>query len=84
MKKNIGTFDALVRITIGMAGLAYSTSKMIRHPHRTAPLLLATMFGMKVAEGITRYCPLMDMMDKSTCTDETDSYNTRKHMRRMR
>ena len=84
MKKNIGTLDALIRITIGTAGLAYSTAKIIRHPHRTAPLLLAMIFVMKVAEGITRYCPLMDMMGKNTDMDETDSYSPRKYTRRMR
>lgn len=85
MKKNVGTIDALIRIAIGLAGLAYSTSKMIRHPHRTAPLLLAIIFGMKVAEGITRYCPMLDMMRTDTeSMDEKGTCRIRRYARRLR
>ena len=84
MKKNVGTIDALIRITIGLAGLAYSTAKIARHPQRTAPLLLALIFGMKVAEGITRYCPMLDMLGTDTNTDETGMCTIRKYARRMR
>ncbi|KMJ56455.1 hypothetical protein AB685_21795 [Bacillus sp. LL01] len=59
MKPNIGRIDALIRITAGFTVLAYSIAKMVRKPHRNRSLLAAMLGGMKVAEGITRFCPLV-------------------------
>lgn len=66
MKKNVGTWDAIIRITLGMAGLAWSTARMVRWPYRGLPLLVALLSGMKVAEGITRFCPMLYLLGQST------------------
>jgi hypothetical protein len=58
MNKNIGTIDALMRITIGLTGVAWGTSRMLRRPNSSTPLLLTMASAMKVAEGVTRFCPL--------------------------
>ncbi len=67
MRKNVGTVDASIRITIGLLGLAYGIGRMSRRPHRT-PWLLMTMSAMKVAEGVTRFCPMLYSMGINTRT----------------
>lgn len=66
MKKNVGTLDALIRITIGLVGLSYSITRTIRCPHRNSSVLLGALSAMKVAEGITRFCPLLAMFGMNT------------------
>ncbi|OEH93413.1 hypothetical protein BFG57_12145 [Bacillus solimangrovi] len=64
MKPNISLINALMRITCGFTILAWGTSKMVRRPY-CASYLWVTMAGaMKVAEGITRYCPMVAMYDQ--------------------
>ncbi|MBA4543358.1 MULTISPECIES: DUF2892 domain-containing protein [Thermoactinomyces] len=62
MQKNIGTLDALLRITCGLVGLAWCTSK----GRRNFPFLIALASAMKVAEGLTRYCPVLALFGKNT------------------
>ncbi len=69
MQKNVGTVDATIRITMGLLGLAYGIGKMSRRPHRT-PWLLMTLSAMKVAEGVTRFCPMLYSMGMNTSTRE--------------
>jgi len=57
MRKNVGTTDAMIRVTAGLLGLAYGVGRMSRRPHRT-PWLLMSLSAMKVAEGVTRFCPV--------------------------
>lgn len=59
MKPNIGRIDAYCRITMGLVMLACSTAKLARKPMATAPIVGAILGGMKVAEGVTRFCPLV-------------------------
>lgn len=61
MRKNVGTWDALFRITLGLAGLAWSISRMARLPYRSSGFtrFILWMSAMKVAEGITRFCPML-------------------------
>lgn len=66
MKKNIGTIDAISRITCGLTGLAWSTARIVRHPYRSLPIVVAALSAMKVAEGVTRYCPMLDLFGKNT------------------
>jgi hypothetical protein len=66
MQKNVGTWDAIMRITMGTAGLAWSIARMVRRPYRSLPLLVALLSGMKVAEGITRFCPMLYLLGQST------------------
>ncbi|MEK5440447.1 YgaP family membrane protein [Fredinandcohnia sp. FSL W7-1320] len=58
MKPNIGMINALVRITCGFTMLAWATAKMVKRPWRESFIFVAMLGGMKVAEGITRFCPL--------------------------
>ncbi|WP_246258603.1 YgaP family membrane protein [Kroppenstedtia pulmonis] len=62
MQKNVGTWDAIIRITMGTAGLVWSTSRLVRRPGKIIPVMIALLSGMKVAEGITRFCPLLYVM----------------------
>jgi len=69
MRKNVGTLDASMRITLGLIGLAYSIGRMSRRPYR-APWFLMTMSAMKVAEGLTRFCPMLYAMGTNTRNDQ--------------
>ncbi|WP_124726513.1 YgaP family membrane protein [Staphylospora marina] len=62
VKKNVGTVDALIRIFVGTAGLIWCATRT----GRRFPWLLAVFFGMKVVEGITRYCPILDLLGIKT------------------
>lgn len=55
MQKNVGTVDALLRITFGLAGLAYCAAQS----RNRFSLCMAIISAMKVAEGITRFCPIL-------------------------
>ncbi|WP_289141230.1 DUF2892 domain-containing protein [uncultured Brevibacillus sp.] len=65
MHKNVGTTDAMIRITGGLLGLAYGVGKMSRRPYNT-PWLLLAFSAMKVAEGVTRVCPMYSAMGVNT------------------
>lgn len=60
--KNVGRMDAYVRIS---AGLMMVSLGIMRHKG-----WLAALGSMKVAEGVTRYCPVLDMFNCTTYTDE--------------
>ncbi|MBN8204226.1 MULTISPECIES: YgaP family membrane protein [Bacillaceae] len=64
VKPNIGIVNALVRITVGLTVLAWSTSKLVKRPWRDSYLMMAMLGGMKVAEGIVRFCPLTALFEK--------------------
>jgi hypothetical protein len=63
MERNIGTVDAWIRITCGLTGLAWSTAKMSRRCWSPIPLSIAMISAMKVAEGVTRFCPLITLCE---------------------
>lgn len=74
--QNIGIINSLVRITLGLTVLAWSTSKMVKRPWRDSYKFTAMLGAMKVAEGIVRYCPLtaayekgQDMMEQQHAED---------------
>ncbi len=66
MQKNVGTMDAIVRITCGLAGLAWATSRMVKYPRRGLPVGLAMLCALRVAEGVTRFCPILHLRGKNT------------------
>lgn len=66
MKKNVGRLDAYIRITLGLIGLGCAISKMSNHRYRKKPYGLLLWSAMKVAEGITRFCPILLMFGIST------------------
>ncbi|MDM5153132.1 DUF2892 domain-containing protein [Bacillus sp. DX1.1] len=60
MKPNIGTINALIRITIGFVVLSCSTAKLVRKPWCTWFKVLLWLGAMKIAEGIVRFCPIVE------------------------
>ncbi|MYL36101.1 DUF2892 domain-containing protein [Pontibacillus yanchengensis] len=58
VRQNIGIINAMIRITVGLTMLCYSTAKMVRRPWRQGHWFMIMLASMKVAEGIVRYCPL--------------------------
>lgn len=73
VRPNIGILNAMIRITAGLSLLAYTTAKMVRKPWRESYWIIAMLAAMKVAEGIVRYCPVTDFINKQTdWLDETE------------
>ena len=62
--KNIGILNALIRITIGLTLLSWSTAKMVKFPWRDSYLFIAICGAMKVAEGIVRFCPVTALFER--------------------
>ncbi|MBB5325172.1 hypothetical protein HNQ34_002271 [Anoxybacillus tepidamans] len=63
-KVNIGIWNALLRITCGLTLLAWITAKMVKRPWYDSYIVVAMLAAMKVAEGITRFCPLTAFIEK--------------------
>lgn len=64
VKPNIGTINALMRITCGLTMLSWATSKMVKRPWRESYLVVAFLGAMKVGEGVVRYCPLTALYEE--------------------
>lgn len=64
VSQNIGIVNALIRITIGLTVVSWSTAKFIKHPWRDSYLIIILLGAMKVAEGIVRFCPWTFFYDK--------------------
>ncbi|WP_257958967.1 YgaP family membrane protein [Bacillus sp. V3-13] len=60
---NIGIINALIRITVGLTVLSWSTAKLVKKPRRDSYLVMAMLGAMKVAEGIVRYCPVTALFE---------------------
>jgi len=61
MKKNIGELDAYIRLTGGLTMLGVGIVK------KSTPMII---FGAsKVAEGITKFCPILHLLGLSTNND---------------
>ncbi|WP_373270835.1 YgaP family membrane protein [Bacillus canaveralius] len=60
---NIGIINALIRITVGLTILSWSTAKLVKKPRRDSYLVMAMLGGMKVAEGIVRFCPVTALFE---------------------
>ncbi len=58
MKENIGTIDSYIRLTAGF----YLFGRGIK---RSSDFLMI-MGSIKIAEGITRWCPILHMLKMST------------------
>ncbi|MCA1032920.1 DUF2892 domain-containing protein [Bacillus timonensis] len=78
MKPNIGILNAIIRMTCGFTMLAWSTSKLVKYPWRDSYLIMAMLAGMKIAEGITRFCPLTYLFEKyqTKQDDQVDEYTS--------
>lgn len=64
VKQNIGIVNALVRITVGLTVLAWSTAKLTRMPWRDSYIVMALLAAMKVGEGIVRFCPIVALFER--------------------
>lgn len=64
MKKNVGTVDAMIRLSLGFLAFGWGVSRLSRRGG--GGLFLTFMGAQKIAEGITRFCPLSAMMGWST------------------
>jgi hypothetical protein len=64
VKPNIGLVNSLIRMTCGFTILAWGTSKLVKRPFRNSPLVIIMLGAMKVAEGITRFCPLTYLFEE--------------------
>lgn len=60
--RNVGTLDAYVRIAAGLAALTWVAAGKAGRCSGLVTLLGA----MKVAEGITRFCPMLALLKTST------------------
>ncbi|MBG9446761.1 DUF2892 domain-containing protein [Cytobacillus firmus] len=78
VKSNIGIVNALIRITVGLTVLAWSTSKLVKRPWRDSYLVMAMLGGMKVAEGIVRFCPLTALFERGQdmVQEKRDNHNS--------
>ncbi len=77
MNKNVGTTDAILRITCGLFGVAWGTARMTRSPNDAMPVLITMASAMKVAEGITRFCPMLQAMGVSTIENKQNKPNAK-------
>ncbi|WP_226035437.1 YgaP family membrane protein [Aquibacillus saliphilus] len=73
IRQNIGILNALLRITIGLTFLTYTSVNMNRRPWRQGSILLIILSAMKVAEGIVRYCPVTDIITNYIDSNEMES-----------
>ena len=64
MKKNIGLINAMIRIMCGLMLIGKSTANLARKPHCLFSMSILMLGAMKVASGITRFCPLTYFMVK--------------------
>ncbi|WP_088007121.1 YgaP family membrane protein [Indiicoccus explosivorum] len=60
MRHNIGTINSMVRIAGGLTILSWCTAKMAREKPSGSDIFMTVMAAQKVAEGITRYCPMTE------------------------
>lgn len=65
MRKNVGRADAFMRITCGLAMLTCGGVRLARKCDALSHFIVFAG-AMKVAEGITRFCPMLGAMHKST------------------
>lgn len=64
VRSNIGTINAMVRITFGFTLLAWSTGEMAKGKSPALHISCSALGAQKVAEGITRFCPVVALVSK--------------------
>lgn len=62
MQQNVGTWDAYLRLVIGFFFLGLGATSR----HRARSLLYLALGANKVAEGITRHCPVLGLLGLNT------------------
>ncbi|MDP3487157.1 MAG: DUF2892 domain-containing protein [Bacillota bacterium] len=63
MRQNVGQLDAYIRITGGLTLFGWGISK------KSMPAIAAG--SMKVAEGVTRFCPMLYLLGLDTLKPDT-------------
>lgn len=58
VKPNIGLLNSFVRLICGFTMLGWGTAKLVKRPYSNIPFFVVMMGAMKIAEGITRFCPV--------------------------
>ncbi|MGM0845178.1 MAG: YgaP family membrane protein [Bacillota bacterium] len=69
VSQNIGIVNALIRITVGFTVLSWATAKLVKMPWRDSYLWMALLGGMKVGEGILRFCPITALFENQDNRD---------------
>lgn len=85
MQKNVGSLDAYFRITLGLFGLAWGTSQLVKRPYSGLPIVVSLASAIKVAEGVTRFCPMLALFNVNTIMQEDERkgpYTTSNYARR--
>ncbi|GEL76684.1 YgaP family membrane protein [Tenuibacillus multivorans] len=72
-KQNIGTINALTRITCGLFFIVFGTVRLIKRPWNQSYWTIVLLSAMKVGEGIVRYCPVTDAVQQRMNQDEHSS-----------
>ncbi|MGF2614363.1 DUF2892 domain-containing protein [Rossellomorea vietnamensis] len=67
--QNIGIVNALIRIMVGFTVLSWATAKLVKMPWRDSYLWMALLGGMKVGEGILRFCPITAIFENKMNDD---------------
>lgn len=70
VERNIGILNALIRITIGLTVVSWSTAKFVKRPYCNSYLFMIICGAMKVAEGIVRYCPVTALFQEMQETNK--------------
>ncbi|SFP32637.1 YgaP family membrane protein [Salibacterium halotolerans] len=79
MRPNIGMTQAFCRIVIGLVLLFWANARSSRVRREPEDHLICLVLGaMKVAEGITRFCPTIKLYDMMT-GDRQTAKNTPEH-----
>jgi len=73
--QNIGVFDAYLRLFGGLSLLALGAGRKFG---RTGSIVAVLLGASKVAEGLTRYCPVYDLLDL-TSVDGGLRWSEREH-----
>ena len=76
IKQNIGILNALIRITVGLTVLSWSSAHFTKKPWCTSYLFYMICGAMKVAEGIVRYCPITDLLQNAQTNFQWQRNNT--------
>lgn len=62
-EENVGPLDAYLRITAGLALFGWGVT---RRQGGVASGLMMAVGAMRVAEGVTRWCPVLELIGKNT------------------
>ena len=58
MQPNIGIFNSIARISIGVTLISWLNMRQTKYPRSRMPIWLTLLGASLIAEGIARYCPI--------------------------